>query len=579
MFVKNDDHRQVPLISDMNRLPEPVRQSIETGWAGVFYREVFSRIPEEPFSVLYSENASRPNVPVNVLAGLQMLKASHGWSDAEMYANFCCNLEVRYALGYRNLDEGYFCIRSYYNFSRRVVSHCEETGEHLILQTFEEITDGQMLAYSINSSHQRMDSTQIASNIQSYSRLQLLVETVKRQYRVLSEADQAKYEPLLSPYLGESSSHYLYRLKGNHDEQLLKIGQIIEQLVVELAPTYGDDPVYQQLVRVFDEHFVVEPTLRAKERTELKATSLQSPDDDDVTYRRKAGEDYTGYVANVTETCHEDNPFQMITGLQLEPNCVDDPELLQKALPNLTERTDLEELITDGGFGSPEVDQALREEDIELTQTAIRGRKPDPDTLNLADCEITLDPDNQQPISITTPDGQTTTVEPGRKPNRFIARWEDLSEETPDETTDHHPDISPTAPPDDDQQTPPQPPPVLYFSQADLDLALRRQRLKQFRQTKGNPRAAIEATIGAIKRPFNNDKLPVRGKIRAFTMVIGSAAMVNLRRIARFQNQNGSSANQIGLPSRYFFRLIRSFLRPRFLPPRQIPSTLISLMP
>jgi hypothetical protein len=55
-----------------------------------------------------------------------------------------------------------------------------------------------------------------------------------------------------------------------------------------------------------------ESALRAKEGEELSADSLQSPDDWEATYRRKRGQDHVGYVTNVTETCHPENPFQLV---------------------------------------------------------------------------------------------------------------------------------------------------------------------------------------------------------------------------------------------------------------------------
>ena len=45
---------------------------------------------------------------------------------------------------------------------------------------------------------------------------------------------------------------------------------------------------------------------------------------------------------------------------------------------------------------------------------------------------------------------------------------------------------------------------------------------------------AIEATIAALKRPFNDDQVPVRGQFRLSALMIGSAAMVNIRRIQRY---------------------------------------------
>jgi len=316
----------------------------------------------------------------------------------------------------------------------------------------------------------------------------------------------------------------------------------MQQLVMELAAHYGEQTVYQQLVRVFQEHFSLEPTVRAKVGSELRADSLQSPDDPEATYRHKAGQDYIGYVVNVTETCHPDNPFQLIVAVQTEPNNTDDAAMLQEILPELKKRTDLQELITDGGYNSAPVDETLRTEGVMLTQTAIRGRQPDPNTFNLAACEITLDPQTQEPTHLTAPDGQTVPVEPGRKAERFIARWSPAPDPTPIWPA---PDLTPVEPPvpialtPDEPPTQPatpntsQPPPVFYFSRHDLDLALRRQRTSLFYQTDGNPRAAIESTIAAIKRPFRQGKVPLRSKFRVTMMMLGAAMMVNVRRITR----------------------------------------------
>ena len=84
MFKKNIKHQQPALISADSELPEKQRKHLENSWAGTFYQEFFCRIDEETFAVLYSEMASRPNVPVNVLVELEALKAGFGWSDEEL---------------------------------------------------------------------------------------------------------------------------------------------------------------------------------------------------------------------------------------------------------------------------------------------------------------------------------------------------------------------------------------------------------------------------------------------------------------------------------------------------------------
>jgi hypothetical protein len=137
MFRKNSRHFQIPLSSHVDELPEKLCKRLDTFWSGVFYREFFSRLNEAPFGVLYADCPSQPNVPVNVLVGLEYLKASNGWSDEEMYDAFYYDLQVRYALGYRQLVEGDFDLRTLYYFRERLSRYMQERGENLLEQAFE----------------------------------------------------------------------------------------------------------------------------------------------------------------------------------------------------------------------------------------------------------------------------------------------------------------------------------------------------------------------------------------------------------------------------------------------------------
>jgi len=91
MFQRNDDHRQQDLFDGGSLLTERLQERLETSWAGASHREVFWRIDEEIFADLYSEKASRPNLPVNLLVALEILKSELGWSDRELYDELCFN--------------------------------------------------------------------------------------------------------------------------------------------------------------------------------------------------------------------------------------------------------------------------------------------------------------------------------------------------------------------------------------------------------------------------------------------------------------------------------------------------------
>ena len=536
MFAKNDGHLQQPLFSTINSLPAKQQQRLKESWADTFYKEVFCRIPEENLAILYSDEASRPNIPVNVLLGLEILKDGYGWTDEEMYNNFCYNVQVRYGLGYRNLEEGHFELRTVYNFRGRHTRHMAETGENLFEICFEQITDEQMEAFKVKGGIQRMDSKQIASNIREMSRLQLLVEVVQRVYRMLSAADKMSYHEVFEPYIKQKSGRYIYRLKGEvHQPHIEQVGQLLARLVDELDATYQDEETYGVLQRVFEEHFIrveEEEGVRAKNGDELQADSLQSPDDLEATFRRKRGEGHVGYVVNVTETADPKNELQLITKVQTESNTTDDAAMLAEALPDLAQRTEIDTLYTDGTYSSPAVDDLCCTLGIDQVQTGIRGAQPAGDKLPLSEFIIVLDKSGT-PCQATCPHGQTVNVTTGRKPNRFLAVF---SQSACLGCADH--DRCPT------EEKKRQPQRTLYFSLAQLIVARRRQRMKQAQASGRNLRAAVEATVREISCRFNNAQLRVRGQSRVSMTLIAAAAMANARRIWRYQQVQRVEARQ-----------------------------------
>jgi len=527
MYKRNQNHLQLPLMSQLDALSDKRRKGLEESWAGTFYRDFFCRLDEDIFADLYSDKPSRPNIPVNVLAGFEVLKAGFGYSDEEMYAAYNYDMQIRYAFGYRNLGEGEFELRTIYNFRQRLSEYMQEKGINLIEKAFERVTDEQTETYQLKSGKLRMDSTQIASNIRDMSRLQLLVEVLQRVHRMLSEKDQLRYKEDFEPYLQGTSGQYVYRIKGEEvADHLQPIGEFMHRLVVELREGYGEDSTYQMLVRVFQEHFTIdENDLRPRKGKELSAGSLQSPDDWEATYRRKGDEGHQGYVANLTETCDPENKFQLINKVQVEPNNVEDADMLEEALPDLKERTKVKQIYTDGGYGSPGVDEAMREANVEQIQTAIRGRKPAEEKLGLEDFDWEID-DDGKPQEVTCPHGQRAEVQPGRNEHRYLAYFDSvICRDCP------FVDRCPTVP------LKRRPKHVLRFSQGKTDLSLRRKRMVDIRSTGENLRAAVESTVRSVKHQFGNGKLPVRGKPRVSMMVIASASMTNIRRIHGYQEK------------------------------------------
>lgn len=526
MFITNEKHLQRKLLSTITQLPEKQQKILEGSWSPTFYQEVFCRIDEEKFSVLYSDEPSRPNTPINILVGLEILKSGRGWSDEELIEHFYFDIQVRYAVGLDQLGDGDFAIRSLYYFRERMSGYYIETGINLMESVFEDITDAQIENLEIETKTQRMDSTQIASNIVNASRLRLLVEAVRRSYRMLSEKDKKMLDEEYSPYLKGSAGQYTYRVKGKEANQkhLEKVGASIHTLLSKLEKDYEEEEACQILERVFAEHFdVVEKAIKPKEPQEISSGSLQSLDDLEASYRTKRNQHYKGYVANIAETCDPENDLQIITKVQVEPNNVDDDQMLADALPDLHKRTGIEKAHVDGGYGGEASDEVAEDLSVEIVTTAIRGAKPNPNRFHLADFDIQQDEEGE-PTKITCPHGQTVDVKRARATGRQGRFDSKICAECPFKESGRCPV----------KQQKRDPRPVISFTLKELRSAKRRKAYLAQTKDEKNLRAASEATMRSAKHPFPGGKLPVRGKFRITSMMISSAIHINMRRIWKY---------------------------------------------
>jgi hypothetical protein len=357
----------------------------------------------------------------------------------------------------------------------------------------------------------------------------LLVESLQRVERILNEADQERLAEKFAPYTSDSAGHYTYRIKGKEAvrEHMQQIGMTIQELICELHTEYGEEPAFQVMERLFTENFTLEGHIyRSKENEELSSDCLQSVDDLEATFRTKGKTHYRGYVANITETCDPENKMQLITKVQVAANIVDDTKLLAEAFPNLKERTEINTLYTDGGYGSPVMDKTMLANQVEQIQTGIRGRIPDDKKLNLADFEI-KQADSGKPTKITCPQGQIVAVLSSSQKKGFVAHFD--------------PEICQRCPLVD--QCPAQKGKRdamwhLRFTESQMHVSQRRRKNFAYKKEAGNLRAAVESTVRQVKHHFPGSKLPVRGLFRVGCMMFASAMMTNVRRIQCFLDEN-----------------------------------------
>ena len=83
VFVANSN-QQMMLTDSTCKRTEREQRFLEKSRAKVFADRIFPAIDEEIFADLYSDKASRPNTPVNVIVGALILKEALGDTDDEL---------------------------------------------------------------------------------------------------------------------------------------------------------------------------------------------------------------------------------------------------------------------------------------------------------------------------------------------------------------------------------------------------------------------------------------------------------------------------------------------------------------
>lgn len=77
MLRKNVRHTQIPLTARVNELPCFLAGEIAKLLGRDLLSGIFCYLDEQTFAFLYADQPSRPNLLVNVLVGLEFLKAAN----------------------------------------------------------------------------------------------------------------------------------------------------------------------------------------------------------------------------------------------------------------------------------------------------------------------------------------------------------------------------------------------------------------------------------------------------------------------------------------------------------------------
>ena len=375
-FVPNKK-QQASMYNPIYGLTEREMKHLQKSWAWEFSHVIFPAINEERFSVLYSDNiATRPNTPVNIIIGALLIKEMIGLTDEELVEHIMFSAQYQYALHTESYVEQPFSDRTFSRFRERVYKYTMETGRDLIKEEIISLAGVIKEKLGVTSKLQRTDSTMVSAACRRLGRLSIMHLTVREMAEVIRSAGAAEsYGDILAKYYkrGEDDD-VCYRLKG--DEVRPKMEEVLKDAIAILERAmddFGNTDEYRKLRRMVEDQSKVagggERVLKAGK--EILPTSMQTPYDEEATYRKKANKQNVGYVLNVVESCGDG--ANVIEDYDLKPNSYSDEQFSVDVLSGKEEGGETETVLADGAYCSTETLNIAKEKGINLSATTMIG--------------------------------------------------------------------------------------------------------------------------------------------------------------------------------------------------------------
>lgn len=357
------------------------KKALEKSWARTFAEEIFPNIDESRFSVLYSDKASRPNTPINVIVGAPVIKELFDYSDDEMVENLMLDPKLQYALHTTSYQEQPLSDKTLSRFRKRCYDYEALYNIDLYHDCIKYLSTNIRKLMQISGRIRRMDSMMIESNIRKLSRIELLYTCLSRFAMAVQQMDENFLPNSLKHYADPNDfNQVMYHQRGSEaDDRLDIILKDIDQILNLCTEEYKSLQSYELLVRCLSEQTILEDgsrRLRTKKDGGLDSSVMQNPSDPDATFRVKAGKEYRGYTANLEESVASNG--SVITDYQYDVNTRSDSDFLKENIGFQKKAEETAILVVDRAYYSDENVELAKGKNIDLLTTDLTG-VPTPD--------------------------------------------------------------------------------------------------------------------------------------------------------------------------------------------------------
>lgn len=377
MAFRTNTSQQLSFIDSASGLTAREQKALDNSWAKIFADDIFPAIDEERFRVLYSTRSqSRFNTPVNICVGALIIKEMFQLSDDDIVESLMLDVRYQYALHTTSYEEQPLSDKSLSRFRKRCYDY--ETTHNVDL-LHDCVTDlGSKIAKMMNvcPKIRRMDSMMIEANIKKLSRTELLYTCISKLAIFLHKNGQDALLAGMEHYYDPNDFNriFYYDDGSKIDGHLVDIMKDADKLLDVCGQDFDDVTEYQLLVRCLSEQTIVQNAVRRlKEKGEggMDSSMMQNPSDPDATFRKKAGKEYRGYIANVDESVGKNG--SVVTDYQFEQNTYSDSQFLKDSLERNGYMKELSTLVTDGAYYGEENQKLAEGQNVRLVPTAITG--------------------------------------------------------------------------------------------------------------------------------------------------------------------------------------------------------------
>ena len=279
MSFRTNDSQQLSFSDTLYGLTPREQKALQNSWAKVFAEDIFPNIDEQRFSVLYSDKASRPNTPVNVIVGVLIIKELFGISDDMVVENLMLDPRYQYALHTTSFEEQPLSDRSLTRFRLRCYNYEQVHGVDLLSGMVKDLAQSSAKMMKIDGRIRRMDSLMVEANIRKLSRMELIYRCISGLVKWLHENGHDDLIESLEHYYDPNDfNKIIYHSRDvDSDERIQTLLDDADKLIEKCDGGFDDVKEYELFLRCISEQTIIENGKRRLKTKEDGTKVLKCP--------------------------------------------------------------------------------------------------------------------------------------------------------------------------------------------------------------------------------------------------------------------------------------------------------------